>query len=95
MQPYNDRVVIRPLTDEEAGNKRASGIIVASNDKAPGTGIVVAVGPGTFEPLLKKRVPIELKPGDRVYFSKYNFEEISAPETLYIVEEKYILCTVK
>ncbi len=92
--PLNDRVVVRPLTDEEMGTTSASGIIIpdtVSKDK-PEQGIVMAVGKGKWDEDGEKRIPMEVKVGDRVVFSKYGYDEVKLnKDTYFVVNESSIL----
>ncbi len=78
ISPVGDRVVVRQLTDEEMGTKSASGIIIpeTANKEKPEQGIVIAVGPGKWDEDGEKRVPMDVKVGDRIIFSKYGFDEV-------------------
>ena len=51
IKPLGDRVIVRPLTDEELGTVSASGIIIPDTAKKekPEQGIVIAVGPGKWD----------------------------------------------
>jgi chaperonin GroES len=73
IKPLNDRVLV---VREEQEQKSAGGIIIPDTAKEkPQRGKVVAVGPGkTGEN--GKRIPLEVKAGDRVLFSKYAGTEI-------------------
>lgn len=67
--PVEDKVIIKPIKDAET--KSASGLIIQKiKDETPVEGIVEAVGPGI---VLNngKRITIDLKPGDKVSYSKY------------------------
>lgn len=94
IKPLGDRVIVRPLTDEELGTMSASGIIIpdsAKKDK-PEQGIVIAAGPGKWDQEGEKRIPMEVKEGDRVVFSKYGFDELKFENKEYfIVSESSIL----
>lgn len=92
--PLQDRVVVRRLTDEEAGTKSASGIIIPDtvSKEKPEQGIVVAVGEGKWDEDGEKRIPMDVKVGDRIVFSKYGYDEVKiAGEELYIVSQSSIL----
>lgn len=94
IKPLGDRCVVRPLTDEEAGTVSASGIIIPDtvNKEKPAQGIVVAVGAGRFDQDGIKRIPMEVKEGDRVVFSKYGYDEVKVDDAeYYIVGESSIL----
>ena len=73
IKPLGDRVVVKPIEEEEVTK---SGIVLPDTAKEkPQKGEVLAVGSGK---LLEngQRVPIEVKPGDIVYFTKYGGTEI-------------------
>ena len=94
VKPLQDRVVVRRLTDEEAGTKSASGIIIPDtvSKEKPEQGIVVAVGDGKWDEDGEKRIPMDVKVGDRIIFSKYGYDEVKiAGEELYIVSQSSIL----
>jgi len=94
IRPLNDKVIVRPLTDEEQGTASPSGIIIPDSAKKeiPEQGIVVAVGPGKFDEDGEERVPLDVKMGDRVVFSKYGFDTVKYQgNEFYIVAEGSIL----
>ena len=94
IKPLQDRVVVRRLTEDEAGTKSASGIIVPDtvSKEKPEQGIIVAVGDGKWDEDGEKRIPMDVKVGDRIIFSKYGFDEVKiAGEELYIVSASSIL----
>jgi chaperonin GroES len=92
IQPLGDRVVIKPLSPEEMGTTTASGIIIPdSAQEKPEQGKVVAVGPGKYEEGM--RVPVSVKVGDKVMFSKYHGgEEVKVGGVeYYIISESNVL----
>ncbi|HEX4799508.1 MAG TPA: co-chaperone GroES [Candidatus Paceibacterota bacterium] len=92
--PLLDRVVVRRLTEEEMGTKSASGIIIPDtvSKEKPEQGIVVAVGAGKWDEDGEKRIPMDVKEGDRIVFSKYGYDEVKiGGEELYIVSASSIL----
>jgi chaperonin GroES len=94
IKPLGDRVIVRPLTDEELGTTSPSGIIIPDTAKKekPEQGIVIAVGPGKWDEDGEKRLPIGVKEGDRIVFSKYGFDEFKFDnKEYYIVGESSIL----
>jgi chaperonin GroES len=97
LKPLADRVVVRPLTDEEAGTVSKSGIIIpdtAKKDK-PEQGIVMAVGAGKWDEDGEKRIPMEVKVGDKVMFSKYGFDEVKVEDKeYYVLSESSILAII-
>lgn len=97
IKPLADRVVVRPLSDEEAGNVSASGIIIPDSAKKEqaSEGVVVAVGAGKWDEDGEKRIPVEVSVGDRVVFSKYGFDEVKQGDQEYfIVGESSILAII-
>lgn len=94
IQPLNDRVIVRPLDDSESGSVSASGIIIPDTAKKekPEQGIVIAVGQGRLSEDGEKRIPVDVKVGDQVVFSKYGFDEVKIDgKDYYIVSENSIL----
>lgn len=93
IKPLADRVVVRPLTDEEAGSVSASGIIIpdtATKEKND-QGIVVAVGEGRWNEDGDKKVPLEVKVGDKVIFKSWS-EKVKVEKNEYwIISEADIL----
>lgn len=78
------------------GMKTASGIIIPDTIKEkPEQGKVVAVGPGKFNEHGNARVPMGVKVGDRVLFSKYGYDEVKiAGVEYYMVSESNILAVL-
>ena len=73
VRPLHDRILVKRL---EAESKTAGGIFIPDNAKEkPVEGLVVAVGNGV---LTKdgERIPLDVKAGDRVLFSKYSGTEV-------------------
>jgi chaperonin GroES len=94
LRPLGDRVIVRPLTEEELGTVSASGIIIPDTAKKekPEQGVVIAAGPGKWDEDGEKRIPMEIKVGDRVVFSKYGYDEFKFENKEYfIVSESSIL----
>jgi chaperonin GroES len=91
LKPLGDRVVVKP-SDKEGEKKLASGIIIPEtlDREKPAQGIVIAVGPGKYED--GKRIPMQVKEGDLVLFSKYGFDEVKIEgQEYYILAESNIL----
>lgn len=73
IRPMNDRILVVRVEEEK---RTAGGIIIPDTAKEkPQEGRVVAAGPGKMDDD-GKRIPMELKKGDRVLFSKYAGTEI-------------------
>jgi chaperonin GroES len=72
--PLEDKVIVKPIIEEE--KTTTSGFIIQrSSDEKPSEGIVEAVGPGVVFPNGTK-LEIDLRPGDKVAYSKYSGTEI-------------------
>lgn len=89
LQPLGDRVVVRPSSEEEVTK---GGIILPDTAKEkPQRGVIIAVGPGRLDEE-GKRVPMEVKKGDKVIYSKYAGSEIKQDdEEVLILRESDIL----
>ena len=73
IRPLHDRILVKRL---EADAKTPGGLFIPDNAKEkPVEGLVVAVGSGV---LTKEgeRIPLDVKAGDRVLFSKYSGTEV-------------------
>ena len=86
IKPMNDRLLVQRVEEEE---KTAGGIIIPDTAKEkPQEGRVIAVGPGKVGDD-GKRVPLEVKAGDRILFSKYAGTDIQIDgvEHMFMREE--------
>lgn len=93
--PLFDRVVLKPLSEEEV-SKTSSGIIIPDtvSKEKPEQGIVVAVGLGKWDDGVL--VPMNVKVGDKVVFSRYGYDEVKLDGVLYyILREENILAVIK
>jgi len=73
IRPLNDRVIVKRVEEEQ---KTVGGIIIPDTAKEkPQEGKIVAAGPGKQDDD-GKRIPLEVKEGDRILFSKYAGTEI-------------------
>ena len=90
--PLADRVVLKQSTPEE---KTKSGIILTStSQEKPQQAEVIAVGPGGV--VDGQEVVMNVKPGDRVIFSKYAGNEVKLDDEEYIiVKQSDILAIVE
>ncbi len=88
-RPLGDRVLVRRV-EEEAKTK--GGIIIPDTAKEkPQEGEVVAVGPGARDED-GKRVPMDVKAGDRILFGKWSGTEVKIDgEDLIIMKESDVL----
>ncbi|MCR5611018.1 MAG: co-chaperone GroES [Clostridiales bacterium] len=92
LRPLSDRVVIKSLEAEET---TASGFILTGNAKEkPQMAEVIAVGPGGV--VDGKEIVMNVKPGDRVFYSKYAGTEVKMDGVEYIiVRQNDILAVVE
>ena len=92
LEPLEDRIVVKPGEAEET---TVSGIVIPDTAKEkPQEGEVVAVGPGRFED--GTRVPLDVKVGDKVIYSKYGGTEITVEADDYLIlSARDVLAIVK
>lgn len=86
IRPLNDRVLVVGIEEKE---KTTGGIIIPDTAKEkPQEGKVVAAGPGKWDEN-GKRIPLEVKKGDRILFGKYagNGIKIDGVEHLIMRED--------
>jgi len=75
-------VLVKPLTEEEVTK---GGIILPDTAKEkPQRGEIVAVGPGRLDDE-GKRVPMEVKKGDKVLYEKYAGTEVKLDDEEYLI----------
>lgn len=88
IKPLGDRVVIEAIAKDET---TASGIVLPDTAKEkPQEGKIVAIGSGTLKD--GERIPLEVKEGDRVLFSKYAGTEVKFEgRELLIMRESDVL----
>lgn|SRR3989338_5644955 len=88
IRPLHDRVLIKRLNEEE---KTKGGIFIPDSAKEkPQEGKVIAVGKGRLDD--GKVIPLDVKSGDRILFSKYSGNEIKLDgEEHLILKEEEIL----
>jgi len=83
IKPMADHILIEPIKEEE---KTKSGILLpqTAEKERPEQGKVIEVGPGkkTDE---GKIIPVSIKPGDRVLFTKYGPTEIKVDNKEYLI----------
>jgi chaperonin GroES len=80
--PLHDRVLVRRLEEKESIK---GGIIIPDSAKEkPQEGEVIAVGAGKVTDE-GKRIPLDVKPGDRVLFGKYSGNDIKIDDEEYMI----------
>jgi chaperonin GroES len=83
LKPLGDRVVVKAKDDQDA--RTASGLVIPDTTKEkPQLGEVLAVGPGEINDE-GKRVPLDVKEGDTVVYSKYGGTEIKFEGQEYLI----------
>lgn len=95
IRPLGDRVLVKPEDVED--KKSPSGIIIpdTAQKEKPERGEVVAVGPGRRGDD-NELIPVSVKVGDKIVFSKYGYDEVTIDEEeYYMVQESNILAVVK
>jgi chaperonin GroES len=95
LKPLEDRVIIKAVKEEE---KTASGIVLPDTAKEkPMMGEVVAVGDGKWDEDGKKRIPVDVKTGDKVIYGKYSGTEYKTTDgdELLILRASEILAVVE
>ena len=91
VSPLADRVVVRAL--EETEQMRGGLYIPDTAKEKPQQGEIVAVGPGRFDE--GKRVPMDVKVGDKVLYGKYSGTEVTVDgEQLLILRESDVLAVI-
>jgi chaperonin GroES len=92
IKPLEDRIVVQAV---EAETTTASGIVIPDTAKEkPQEGTVLAVGPGRFED--GARVPLDVKIGDKVLYSKYGGTEVKyAGEEYLVLSARDVLAVIE
>ena len=94
IQPLSDHGLIEPLRQEE---KTKSGILLpeTAEKEKPEQGKIIAVGPGK-KTEDGKLIPMEVKEGDVVLFTKYGPNEVKIGDSEYLIaKEEDILAILK
>jgi len=82
IRPLNDRILVKRLEEE---GKTAGGIIIPDSAKEkPAEGEIIAVGPGKLNDKGERTV-MDIKPGDRVLFSKYGGTDVKIEGEDYLI----------
>jgi chaperonin GroES len=83
IKPLEDRIVVKTL---EAEQTTASGLVIPDTAKEkPQEGAVLAVGPGRWDDEGEKRIPLDVKVGDVVLYSKYGGTEVKYDGQEYLI----------
>jgi len=92
IKPLNDRILVKLVEQEEV---RKGGIIIPDSAKEkPQEAKVIAVGPGKLDES-GKRLPVDVKVGEKVLISKYGGTEVKIDgDTYQILREDDILAVL-
>jgi len=92
IKPLEDRIVVQAA---EAETTTSSGLVIPDTAKEkPQEGTVLAVGPGRFED--GTRVPLDVKVGDKVLYSKYGGTEVKyAGEEYLVLSARDVLAVIE
>ena len=81
IKPLGDRIIVKPIERETM----KGGIIIPDTDKEkPMEGEVLAVGAGKLDDK-GARIPMDVKPGDRVLYGKYSGTEVKLDDETYLI----------
>jgi chaperonin GroES len=94
LQPLEDRIIVKPAEAEET---TVSGLVIPDTAKEkPQQGEVLAVGPGRRSEQTGEVIPLDVKVGDTVVYSKYGGTEITdGGQDVLILNGRDILAIVK
>ena len=93
IRPLHDRILIKRQEEKET---RKGGIIIPDSAKEkPQEGKVIAVGNGKVNDEGKK-VPLDIKTGDKILFGKYSGSEVTLDDVEYLIlREEDVLCILE
>lgn len=94
IKPLEDRVLIEPISEEV---KTKTGIVLpdTTEKEKPEQGKVIAVGPGRID-INGRRIPMNVKKGNVVLFTKYGPNEVKIKDKDYLIaKEEDILAIIK
>ncbi|CAN5618885.1 co-chaperone GroES [soil metagenome] len=94
LKPLDDRIVVKP---NEAEERTASGLVIPDTAKEkPQQGSVLAVGPGKRSDQSGELIPMDVKEGDTVLYSKYGGTEITVDgDDLLVLSARDVLAIVE
>ena len=82
IRPLGDRVLVKPLEEKET--KRGNIIIPETAKEKPMEGVIVAVGKGKVTDE-GKLLPMEVKVGDKILYSKYGGTEVKISDVEHLI----------
>lgn len=96
IQPLGDRVLVEPFEEDQLKSGNDAGIIIpdTAQQEKPQQGKVVAVGEGKRDEH-GEIIPMHVKEGNKVIFSKFGYDTITVDDTeYYILKEDNILAVI-
>jgi chaperonin GroES len=86
IKPLADHILIEPIKEEE---RTKAGILLpeTAEKERPEQGKVIAIGPGR-KTSAGKVIPLEVKVGDKVLFTKYGPNEIKVDDKEYLIAKE-------
>ncbi|NQU16613.1 MAG: co-chaperone GroES [Candidatus Saganbacteria bacterium] len=92
LKPLGDRVLVKPAPAEE---KTRSGIVLPDSAKEkPQEGTIIAIGSGRILDN-GQRIPLEVKVGDKVLYSKYGGTEVKIENDDFIILQERDILAIK
>ncbi len=93
IRPLGDKILVKR---DEAQTKTDSGIFLPESGKEkPKTGVIHAVGSGALNTDTGERIPLSVKPGDKIIFTSYAGTEVKLGiDELLIMSEDDILAVI-
>jgi chaperonin GroES len=93
IRPLHDRILVR--REEEKETKKGGIIIPDTAKEKPQEGKVIAVGNGKVTDEGKK-IPLDVKAGDKILFGKYSGSEVKLDDEEYLIlREEDVLCILE
>ena len=84
LKPLGDRIVVQPKEEDES--RTPSGLVIPDTAKEkPQLGEVLAAGPGNWNEDGDERIPLDVKVGDLVFYSKYGGTEVKYEGEDYLI----------
>lgn len=96
IKPLHNNVLVEPLHEEEKGSKTKSGIFIPEtvDKEKPDQGKVISVGEGKRDKD-GNLIPMSVKKGDRIVFTKYSLDEIKVEgKKYYVISEDNVLAII-
>jgi chaperonin GroES len=83
LRPLSNRIIVERDASQD---KSKGGILLPDKSKeAPQRGTVIAAGPGKMKDGTEERIPMDVKVGDKILFTRYGGHEIELDGKKYLV----------